>query len=29
MFNQDDEKIECAVENREIFFWQGKKAKLF
>ena len=26
MFNQDEGKIECAVGNREICFWQGKKA---
>ena len=28
MFNQDEEKIECAVGNWEICFWQGKKAEM-
>ena len=28
MFNQDERKIECAVGNREICFWQGKKAEI-
>ena len=28
MFNQDEEKIKCALENREICFWQGKKAEI-
>ena len=27
MFNQDDGKIECAVGNREMGFWLGKKAE--
>jgi len=27
MFNQDVGKIECAVGNREMSFWQGKKAE--
>ena len=27
MFNQDEGKIECAVGNREICVWQGKKAE--
>ena len=26
MLNQDEGKIKCAVGNREICFWQGKKA---
>ena len=26
MFNQDEGKIECAIGNREICVWQGKKA---
>ena len=26
MLNQDEGKIECTVGNREICFWQGKKA---
>ena len=28
MFNQDKEKIECAVGNREICVWQSKKAEI-
>ena len=28
MFNQDEGKIECAVRNREIRFWEGKKAEI-
>ena len=28
MFNQDEGKIECAVGNREICFWQSKKAEI-
>ena len=28
MFNQDEGKIECAAGNREMGFWQGKKAKI-
>ena len=28
MFNQDEGKIECAVGNREICVWQGKKAEI-
>ena len=28
MFNQDEGKIECAVGNREICEWQGKKAEI-
>ena len=28
MFNQDEGKIECAVGNREICFWQGKIARI-
>ena len=28
MFKQDEGKIECAVGNREISFWQGKKAEI-
>ena len=27
MFNQDEGKIECVVGNREMGFWQGKKAE--
>ena len=27
MFNQDEGKIECAVGNREMDFWQDKKAE--
>ena len=27
MFNQDEGKIECAVGNREMGFWPGKKAE--
>ena len=27
MFNQDERKTECAVGNREMGFWQGKKAE--
>ena len=27
MFNQDEGKIKCAVGNREIGFWLGKKAE--
>ena len=26
MFNLDEEKIKCALGNKEICFWQGKKA---
>ena len=29
MFNQDEGKIECVVENREIYLRQGKKAMIF
>ena len=28
MFNQDEGKTKCAIGNREISFWQGKKAKI-
>ena len=28
MFNQDEEKMECAVGNREMGFWQGKKIEI-
>ena len=28
MFNQDEGKIEFAVGNREMGYWQGKKAKI-
>ena len=28
MFNQDEGEIERAVGNREICFWQGKKAEI-
>jgi len=28
MFNQDGGKIECAVGNREMGYWQGKKAEI-
>ena len=28
MFNQDEGEIECVIGNREICFWQGKKAEL-
>ena len=28
MFNQDKGKIECAVGNREICFWQDKKTEI-
>jgi len=28
MFNQDEGKIECAVGNREMGFWLGKKAEI-
>ena len=28
MFNQDEGNIECAVGNREICFWQSKKAEI-
>ena len=28
MFNQDEGKIECAVGNREICVWQGKKVDI-
>ena len=28
MINQDEGKIECAVGNREILFWQSKKAAI-
>ena len=28
MFNQDEGKIECAVGNREMGFWQDKKAEI-
>jgi len=28
MFNQDEEKMECAVGNREMGFWQYKKAEI-
>ena len=28
MFNQDEEKMECAVGNREMGFWQCKKAEI-
>jgi len=28
MFNQDEGKIECAVGNREMGFWQYKKAEI-
>ena len=28
MFNQDEGKIECAVGNRDMCFWQGKKAEI-
>ena len=27
MFNLDEEKIECALGNKEFCFWQGKKAE--
>ena len=27
MFNLDDEKIEFALGNRALFFWQGTKAE--
>ena len=27
MFNQDEGKIKCAVGNREMGFWLGKKAE--
>ena len=26
-YNLDEEKIECALGNKELCFWQGKKAK--
>ena len=28
MFNQDEEKMECAVGNREMGVWQYKKAEI-
>ena len=28
MFNQDEEKMICAVGNRETGFWQYKKAEI-
>ena len=28
MFNQDEGKIKFAVGNREMGYWQGKKAKI-
>jgi hypothetical protein len=28
MFNQDEGKMECAVGNREMGFWQYKKAEI-
>ena len=28
MFNQNEEKKECAVGNREMGFWQYKKAEI-
>ena len=28
MFNQDEGKIECAVGNRDMCFWKGKKAEI-
>ena len=28
MFNQDEGKIEGAVGNRDMCFWQGKKAEI-
>ena len=28
MYNQDEEKMECAVGNREMGFWQCKKAEI-
>jgi len=28
IFNQDEGKIECAVGNREMGVWQGKKAEI-
>jgi hypothetical protein len=28
MFNLDEEKMECAVGNREMGFWQYKKAEI-
>ena len=28
MFNLDEEKIECAICNKELYFWQGKKAEI-
>ena len=28
MFHQDEGKIEFAVGNREMGYWQGKKAKI-
>ena len=28
MFKQDEEKMECAVGNREMGFWQYKKAEI-
>ena len=27
MFNLDEEKIEFALDNRALVFWQGKKAE--
>ena len=27
MFNLDEEKIECALGNKEFCFWQGKKVE--
>ena len=27
IFNLDEEKIECALSNKEFCFWQGKKAE--
>ena len=27
MFNLEEEKIECALGNKEFCFWQDKKAK--
>ena len=29
MYNLDEEKIECALGNKEICFWQGKRAEIF
>ena len=27
MYNLDEEKIECALGNKEFWFWQGKEAE--